>query len=354
MKIIRLTALLDFGGQERKYILFSEKPSLLKHDYIFSAIGHGGHAEKLIKERGFEVKIFNQNPAISNIRNIWMLYKWFKKEKPDIVHTAAAEANFHGVIAAKLAGVPYVIAEEIGFPNHSGKAKIVFKYVYRLVSKVVCVSKAVKEFLIQIGEIKEPKGIVIYNPVGDVAIKQRQLTDVFTIVCVGRLEKVKNQQLLVRAFSEMTNKKSKLIIVGDGRERENLEQLIKELGLQDRIEITGFTPNPEQYLQKANLFVLPSLSEGFGIAVVEAMLQKVPCLCSKVGGIPEFIEEGKTGWLFDPLQESELVTKLNQCANMDHEAMEMIGENGYHSIENAFTVENYVQQLESLYEAKKQ
>ena len=81
MKIVRLTTLLDFGGQERKYISFTQDPSLLVNDYVFAAIGHGGFAEKKIRERGFEVVIFNQNPSISNLKNSWMLYKWFRKVK---------------------------------------------------------------------------------------------------------------------------------------------------------------------------------------------------------------------------------------------------------------------------------
>ena len=127
MKIIRLTTLLDFGGQERQYISFVEdRMSDIENEYIFAAIGHGGYAENYIREKGFKVKIFNSKPNISNIINIWILYKWFLETKPDIVHTAAAEANFHGVIAAKLARIKVVIAEEIGMPNHSNKAKLIF------------------------------------------------------------------------------------------------------------------------------------------------------------------------------------------------------------------------------------
>src|SRR5690606_31379839 len=94
-----------------------------------------------------------------------ILYRWLRKLKPDIVHTAAAEANFHGVVAARLAGVKVVIAEEIGFPNHSLKARLVFSAIYRLVDRVICVSQAVLDFLVNIKEIPLGKGQVIYNPV---------------------------------------------------------------------------------------------------------------------------------------------------------------------------------------------
>ena len=351
MKIIRLTTLLDFGGQERQYISFVESgKKALINDYCFAALGYGGHAEKYILEKGFPVKIFNSNPNIKNLKNIWLLYKWFKTIKPDIVHTAAAEANFHGIIAAKLSGVKVIIAEEIGFPNHSSMAKFVFKYLYKLASKVICVSESVKDNLIRIREIEAQKGVVIYNPVSSTKLLNRKLNNEFTLVSVGRLEKVKNHQLLIKMISKINDKSVKLIIVGDGKERIILEKLILELKLENRIIITGFVSNPEFYLSQAHLFVLPSFSEGFGIAVVEAMQQQVPCLCSNVGGIPEFITHNETGWLFNPNSESQLVEIINRIVSSDYNMIKEVGINGQRYVDNRFATKKYINNLENLYQ----
>jgi glycosyltransferase involved in cell wall biosynthesis len=350
MKIIRLTTLLDFGGQERQYISFAEiDQQLLQNEYIFAAIGYGGYAEQAIREKGFEVVIFNQNPKISNLKNILMLYKWFKKTKPDVVHTAAAEANFHGIIAAKLAGVKIIIGEEIGFPNHSFKARLIFKFIYKWTYKVICVSKAVKDFLIENKEIIDQKGVVIYNPVSDAIPTDKKLAKEFTIVCVGRFEKVKNQASLIRAFSQLENRKTKLILVGEGSQRINLESLIKNLNLQHRVVLTGFVPNPEDYLSQSHLFVLPSISEGFGIAVVEAMQQQTACLCTNIGGIPEFINHNETGWLFNPNNEIEFIQKLNDIIAAPYSEIQRIAKNAKKSVDNRFTIQKYAENLETLY-----
>lgn len=350
MKVIRLTTLLDFGGQERQYISFAESdPQLLHNEYIFAAIGHGGHAEEIIREKGFEVVIFNKNPKISNLKNIWTLYRWFKKVKPDVVHTAAAEANFHGILAAKLAGVPMIIGEEIGFPNHSKIAKWVFKVVYKFAYKVVCVSNAVNRFLIETKEISLQKGIVIYNPVSPPKLVEKKLASDFTIISVGRFEKVKNQALLIRALSKLENTKTKLLLVGEGSERKNLEALIQATNLSDRVTLIGFVKNPEKYISRAHLFVLPSLSEGFGIAAVEAMQQEIACLCSTVGGIPEFISHNETGWLFNPNNETELVDQLNTIIAMPYTEIQKVANQGKMAIEHRFTIQEYVENLENLY-----
>jgi len=350
MKIIRLTTLLDFGGQERQYISFTEiDQQLLQNEYIFAAIGYGGYAERAIREKGFEVVIFNQNPKISNLKNIWILYKWFKKTKPDVVHTAAAEANFHGIIAAKFAGVKIIIGEEIGFPNHSFIARLIFKLIYKWTYKVICVSKAVKHFIIDAKEINALKGVVIYNPVSDAIPTEKKLAKDFTIVSVGRFEKVKNQASLIRAFSQLENRKTKLILVGEGSERIYLENLIKKLNIEARVFLTGFVSNPEEYLSQSHLFVLPSLSEGFGIAVVEAMQQEMACLCSNVGGISEFITHNESGWLFNPNDENELIEKLNTLLASPYSEIEKIAKQANKSVNNKFTIRKYAENLESLY-----
>lgn len=349
MKILRLTTLLDFGGQEKQYISFTEKPELLQHQYVFAAIGYGGNAEKILQERGFEVYILNQNVAIKNLKNIYKLYQLIKKSKPDIVHTAAAEANFHGVIAAKLAGVKTIIAEEIGIPNHSAMAKKIFRLVYTFAAKVVGVSQSVKKHLVATKEIPNRKGYVIYNPVSIPQKFEPISTHYFNIVYVGRLEAVKNVEMLVRAFSRLKQKNLQLTIVGDGNEKENLHSLVRNLKPQNNIIFTGFSDNPSQFLSNADLFVLPSFSEGFGIAAVEAMMLNIPVLCSNVGGIPEFIVDSENGWLFNPKNEDELVTKLETILVLEKSDLHKIAQNGYESVISKFTLEKYIHHLETFY-----
>lgn len=353
MKIIRLTSLLDFGGQEKQYITFTDNVELLKHDYVFASIGYGGHAENTLFSRGFQVKIFNKNPSIRNLKNIWMLYKWFKIQKPDVVHTAAAEANFHGIIAATLAGVPFRIAEEIGHPNHSGFAKFVFKLVYSFAHRVICVSNSVKDVLIEFKEIEPSKGIVIYNPVSFPRLfeKKESLEDKKIWVTVGRLEKVKNIISQIELFKKLNLKETcKLIIIGDGRERAYLEQKINEYKLNEAIEIKGFVKEPEAFVSQSDFFVLSSSTEGFGIAVVEAMLQKIPCICSNVGGIPEFIEDGISGWLFDPNDKIQFEEKIKYVLSLSNEELRKIGIKGYNKVSQLFTPESYIERIEDFYE----
>ena len=350
--MLKLTTLLDFGGQEKQYLSFTENPELLKNEYVFAAIGFGGNAEIVLKERGYEVHILNRKFSIKNLSNIWAIYKLIKKIKPDTVHTAAAEANFHGILAAKLAGVKYIIGEEIGIPNHSTTAQKVFSFVYRFADKVIGVSKSVKNHLVETAEISENKGVVIYNPVSIPKSFPKISSEFFQIVYVGRLEKVKNVATLIQAFAKIQNNNSTLTIVGDGRERMALENLVRDLKIENRATFTGFKAEPSQFLCSADLYVLPSYSEGFGIAAVEAMFLKVPVLGTHVGGVPEFINHGENGWLFNPNSVEDLVEKLTYILSLNTDDRASIGNKGFEDVSNRFTVEKYIENLETLYSIK--
>lgn len=349
-KVVRLTTLLDFGGQERKYLSFTQRPSLLKYEFFFAALGGGGYTEGELIRRGFPVKIFAAKYSLISIITIYKLYKWFKNIKPDLVHTAAVEANVHGIIAARLAGVKCIIAEEIGIPKHSKKTQLLMRFIYKGARDVICVSNAVKNHLFKIKEINKSKGTVIYNPVGENKVLAKQ-NNFPTIVCVGRLERVKNQQVLIRVLPKIKIPNLRLILVGDGRSRDYLEKLAKQQQVADRVKITGFVSNPSYFLSFADLFVLPSLSEGFGIAVLEAMQQGVPCLCSNVGGIPEYVVNGKNGWLFDPIDEELLISKIEEILSLPFEMRREVGLRGQEYVLNHFSEADYVEKLQNYYAA---
>ena len=353
MKILRLTTLHGFGGQEKKLINFTEKPELLTNEYVFAAIGHGGFAEQKLKERGFKVKIFNLPIAHKNLKNIFILAKWIRNEKPDVVHTAASEANFHGVLAAKLAGVPKIIVEEIGVPNsHSKKAQLVFRYIYKLTDKVIAVSKEVKRVLILQKEAPENKIKVLYNLVPTPKSIPKIKSEKFQWVFVSRLVPRKNTQTLIQAFSKIDPAiRGELHIVGEGTEKVMLETLVKDLKLENEVIFHGFQPEPEKFIAQADVFVLPAFDEGFGIVVIEAMILKKACLCAYGGGIPEYITDKENGWFFNPYSVDDLVAKMEYILSLDPEIIEKIGLVAHQTASERFTIEKYVEKLEKIYDS---
>ena len=121
------------------------------------------------------------------------------------------------------------------------------------------------------------------------------------IMHISNFRPIKNLHTVLRVFHLIQKKiRSKLILVGDGPEMAGVRSLAKELEILDRIRFLGRVDRVESILPCADLFLMPSYLEGFGLALLEAMSCGVPVISSNQGGIPELVENGKTGFLFDP------------------------------------------------------
>ncbi|MDO5509775.1 MAG: glycosyltransferase family 4 protein [Weeksellaceae bacterium] len=349
-KVIRLTTHLDFGGTEKTMISFTEQPQLLTHRYIFVALGRGGYTEKILKKRGFEVHILGQNPSVYNYKCTKSLYQLLKKIQPDVIHCQVSEANFHGLLVAKLLNIPIRIGEEVGFPSHSSKGRWMFRQLYNTAHKVICVSDSVKNHLVEIKEISPAKAMVLANPVTRPHPVDKVNTDYFHWVYVGRLSNIKNLNTVFNSFAQLPKDvRGKISLVGSGDQEPSLRAQAEELGIEDEIIFHGFSQQPEDIVATADVLLLPSFSEGFGIAAVEAMLQGVPCLATNRGGIPEFIEHGVNGWLINPFKPAEITQAMQDILNLPKPQFEEIANNAYLSTKDKFTVEDYVKSLESVY-----
>ena len=121
------------------------------------------------------------------------------------------------------------------------------------------------------------------------------------IIFVGALRPVKGVRYLIEAMKVIIdeNRTTKLFIIGDGVERESLERLVEKLGLGDHVNFIGKVPNERvpEYMIASDVFVLPSLSEGFPVTILEAMASGLPIVATNVGGLPEIIKENENGFL---------------------------------------------------------
>ena len=154
-------------------------------------------------------------------------------------------------------------------------------------------------------------------------IKETEMVLVF----VGRLLTSKGLVYLLKSMPIILQNASnvKLVMVGDGADRPQLEQLTRELNLQNNVIFTGMVPNEAVpgYLAAADIFVFPSLSEGFGIVVVEAMASGLPLVSTNVHGLPEIIENGQNGLLVEPKSPEQIAEKVLILAESDDLRMAM-------------------------------
>jgi len=247
------------------------------------------------------------------------MIRYLKGCKPRIVMSGLHHANLTTIMAKNLSGVDSKIivtvhgqlSQDVGNSRKKLAKAIPFlvRKLYPKANKIICVSQGVADELINRYGLPEQKIQVIYNPVltDDIFEKAEepidhpwfQLGQSPVILGVGRLTPAKDFQTLIKAFDIVYKARpAKLLILGEGPERESLQSLIKELNLENDVALPGFVENPYKYMKHTNVFVLSSRWEGFGNVIVEALALGVPVVSTDCpSGPAEILEKGKWGRL---------------------------------------------------------
>ncbi|MGB3209617.1 MAG: glycosyltransferase [Desulforhopalus sp.] len=162
-------------------------------------------------------------------------------------------------------------------------------------------------------------------PCGELGLASRER---FNIVAVGRLSLEKGFDVLLNAIARVVKEKDNvsLVIFGEGRERHKLEDLIAQLGLQENVKMPGFLENVAKTFPCFDLLVIPSLTEGLPITLLEAMRAKIPVIASKVGGIPDVMEGGVGGFLVEPGDVGGLAGAINKLAGSEFRCRQLAEE----------------------------
>jgi glycosyltransferase involved in cell wall biosynthesis len=213
-----------------------------------------------------------------------------------------------------------------------------------------CVSSDIGTTVVEYGIASRKKVSVVPNGINVAAFADRSARepirhtlgiamDAPVVGTVGRLSEIKSQDLLIRAFAQLhlPNADPHLLVVGDGAQREPLTTLARDLGLDKRIHFAGYQPDPAPFLAAMDIFALTSRSEGMPLAVLEAWAAGLPVVASRVGGMPELIEDGHTGVLFDYPDQGALVSHLQRLL-CDRVRAERIGRAGQQLVRERFDV----------------
>jgi len=261
------------------------------------------------KQRRFRLQFFT---------DVWKLSRLIRREKPDLVISIITHENVKTVVARSLARIKTSVML-IDQTSITGWVKSdlprwwlwkrLIRILYSRADGIVTASRGIKTELAKLGV---PPGSItpIYNPVS-IADVRRQASEPAdfprtdqepVIIAVGGLRKQKGYPYLLQAFQQITRSiPSHLLIVGNGPDHDELETLARSLSLDDRIHFAGFQKNPYALMARADIFMLPSLWEGFGIVIIEAMACGLPVIAADCPEGPgEIISDGVDGLLVPP------------------------------------------------------
>lgn len=263
MKILFIISSLDVGGAEKILTTLAN---------YFDQSGH--EVKILLTSKNRPYFLLNKQVEtiyVKQVKHVPFLVTELKKEilavRPDIVISFMSEMNILATLASKLAHTPILVSERSAYDFLDIKPmwKKIRRVVYPFVDGLVVLTNADKDryhFVNNRYKIENP--LILKN--NHLEIKKETI-----LLAMGRLNPVKGFDRLIEAFSKIKNQQWKLLIGGEGQEREKLENLITKLDLSDRVELLGLVEEVEVYYKKASIFVLSSQTEGFPGVLCEAM-----------------------------------------------------------------------------------
>ncbi len=264
-----------------------------------------------------------------DLRLVWRLAQLIRRERPVVIMSVLRYANLITLLARQLSRVRIkVIVNEQNLPSAefalfggTQLKRLALRWLYPLADQVTTISHGIAAELSDVCHLPPRKIRVIPNPVDLERITKLAGVrpehpwfsgTVPVVVAVGRLHPQKGFESLVRAFAAVRRETAaKLLILGEGPLRPQIEQLAGNLGLESDVALPGFQDNPYGYMAHATVFVLSSLYEGFGNVLVEALALGVPVISTRCPvGPEEILSDGHTGILVPPADEDALAQAI--------------------------------------------
>ncbi|MBL7197571.1 MAG: glycosyltransferase family 4 protein [Candidatus Omnitrophica bacterium] len=372
IKVLHIITRLIVGGAQDIALSIANQLDKDKFDVTFIS-GPQDFSREMVDKWNIDVTIIPDlireiNP-LKDLKVLARLYFFIKKNRFDIVHTHTSKAGILGRVAAKLASTPIIFHTPHGSIFHSiyyGPKTLFFisrleNFVASFTDKIINCAENEKRDFLEHKIASVDKYITIYWGIKqnsflktfDSNLKRRELNipkDAVLIGNITRLAPEKGHIFCLEAFKMVVNRfpRAKLLIVGDGISRQDIETKIKELDLESSVIMTGHRTDVADMLANLDISLHTSIWEGTPIAIIEAMLSGKAIIATKVGGIPELIEDGVTGILITPYDKEELLEAITTLIN-DKILAKKIGEAARQYAKEKFSLELMIKNITSLY-----
>lgn len=322
-----------------------------------AALEYDGPLRRTLEERNVRTFVINRQPE-ERISPMFRLWKAMRQFRPDILHTHHLYELFYAWPGALLSRARIVHTEHEYFSLMTSKACFRLRQLSRFCSAVTGVNEETSSFLRAKVGIPAHKVHTVVNGIDLRRFQQARLAkkelgmsdDDLVAGIVARLHPVKDHAMLLDTFRFVVDQepRAKLLIIGDGAERHNLEQQAEQLGLGGHVRFLGARSDVPDILQCLDVFVLSSKEEGLPLCILEAMAAAKPVIATNVGGIPTVVRPDDNGMLVVS-GDSRAMANALLCLFNDNERRVRLGMNGRRLVEQRYDLKQSIAAYHSLY-----
>jgi glycosyltransferase involved in cell wall biosynthesis len=370
-RVLHLINSFDAGGTERQAVELLNRLDEKRFDARLAVLGWRGPLRRQIVERFPYVPEFPLNSFFNAnaVKQILRLRETMIAKRIAVLHTHDFYSGALGVTAARLCGVKVIAAQRHLRLSNRRIHDWGTRYIHRLATCLLVNAEGIRDHILKMGSARPGKIVVIHNGLDARAQDEKDAralrerlragllaelglgADAKIIGCVAGLKPVKGHRYLLEAAAKVmeADQRIHLVLVGDGELRDEIAALARRLGIGARTSLLGHREDSAQLAAAFDVAVLASLSEGLPNAVMEAMAAGAPVVATAVGGVPELIENGGTGFLVPPANSEALAERI-EYALSQADRTGLIAMRGRQFIIERFGVERMVAAVERLYD----
>lgn len=330
MRIVHVVESLDIGGLEHVVVALASAQAAQGHDVGIVCLWHPGALAPRAVAAGVGVTCADKRGGI-DLRALARLRRLVTQRRPDVLHTHNPMPHYYAVAATLGRPIGCIVNTRHGMGSTRSGARL--EQLYRLAlhrtDHAVAVCRAARDRFVADGVIPARQASVVPNGTdlarfavrsADAAARLKASlgwpADAIVFGTVGRLNEAKQQHLLLQALRRLLDLgvPAALVVVGDGPLRAALDELTHELALSPHVRLLGARSDVPDLLAAMDVFVLPSRTEGWSLALVEASAAGLPIIASRVGGNPEIVRDGETGLLVPPAEVDALAVAMAALA----------------------------------------
>lgn len=370
IKVLHITKMKGVSGSENHLLTLLSELDKERFEIHFCILAEAAHTEFLQDYKG-QLERAGVTTFILPMRKylalplVTQLRAYIRRYRFQIVHTHLIHADLYGTFAAKLADVPAIISSRHNDDRFRRHVMLVGlnRLLARWHAKVIVISDWVGTFLKQVEKIPVRKIVRIHYglEIDEIARyadpqyvrRHFQIPENYPVIgTLARLSEQKGHRYLLQAVKILSSRfpDIRAVLIGDGELHGELTSLAKELNIEQHIIFAGFRERDEacRLLSGIDLFVFPSVWEGFGLVLLETMALKKAIVASDVSAIPESVLDGKTGLLVPPKESGQLAEAI-QTLLEDRSKAEAMGQAGYRHLQEQFSVRKMIQATERVY-----
>ncbi|MEM1189223.1 MAG: glycosyltransferase [Pseudomonadota bacterium] len=362
LNIVHVTFDMRIGGTEQviRNLIEGSDPGEFTHRIfcIEEPIGPWGIA---LQNEGIALVSHQRRPAF-DASVLRALRRYLRRTDADVVHCHQYTPWAYGALAAFGLKTRVLFTEHGRFyPDRSSpKRRIVNPLLARLTDRITAISEATRAALVDFEFLRGDRIQVIYNGIRGLEVDARESAELRSklgipasapvLGTIARFDPIKNHAMMLRAFRLVLDQHPdcRLILVGDGEERDNIEALVEDLGIGGSIVLPGYVPKPDMWLSVMDIFLLSSFSEGTSMTLLEAMSLGKPCVVTSVGGNPEIVLDRQSGTVTPSDQAQPFAEAIAELLT-NHGLQTRLGQGARERFNGHFTYEHLVEAYADVY-----